>query len=1005
MLSINTIAAKIFGTSNDRKIKGYRPIVEAVNALEDETKALSDEALRARTVEMKQRFADGATLKDLLPEAFATVREAARRTLGQRHFDVQLMGGMVLDGGDIAEMKTGEGKTLVATLAVYLNALTGRGVHVITVNDYLAKRDADWMGQVYTFLGLTVGCIVHGLDDDQRREAYACDVTYGTNNEYGFDYLRDNMKMRTSDMVQRGHAFAIVDEVDSILVDEARTPLIISGPVEDRAELYMTVDALMPELSAEHFELDEKQRQVALTEVGNEYIEDLLRARDMLKGESLYDIENVSVVHHINQALKAHKMFQRDKDYIVKDGQVVIIDEFTGRMMQGRRYSEGLHQALEAKEKVEIQPENQTLASITFQNYFRLYDKLAGMTGTASTEANEFMDIYGLDVVEVPTNIGISRIDEHDEVYRTFKEKSRAIVAEIADCHRRGQPVLVGTTSIEKSEMLSELLKDRAFMRDLVQYIRNFAGIAEGTKVEDLEPVKTESKGLKGLIGMGGSDAPGANIDADMRLQLAGVVEHLEKLIAGKNQDELIPHHVLNARFHEQEATIISQAGVPGGVTIATNMAGRGTDIQLGGNVDFRVKAWQAEKELLQLHPSEDEIEAQREIIAADVAEKKRIALEAGGLYVIGTERHESRRIDNQLRGRSGRQGDPGRSKFYLSLDDDLMRIFGSERMDKMLQTLGLQDGEAITHPWINKALEKAQQKVENRNFDSRKYVLKYDDVMNDQRKAIFDRRLELMGADDVSDEVTAYRHQLVHEMVKTSIPENAYAEQWKTEDLKGEVHRLFDLDLPIDAWAKEEGIADEAILERILHATDEKAVMKAEEIGPENMRQVEKMVLLQTLDHLWREHLVTLEHLRQVIGFRAYGQRDPVNEYKSESFHLFEAMLARLREATVGQLMHLQLAPEDHVPSVDDLQPPPMYGSHIDPVTGLDEFAQAERALSAEGRDPVQLLERRSPLAVRKSDESFDPNNPETWGRVARNQPCPCGSGKKFKHCHGKHA
>ncbi len=1004
MLSINSIAAKIFGTSNDRKIKGFRPIVEQVNALEDETKALSDDALRARTTAMKERFAAGETLQDLLPEAFATVREGARRSLGQRHFDVQLMGGMVLNGGDIAEMKTGEGKTLVATLAVYLNALTGKGVHVVTVNDYLAKRDADWMGTVYRFLGLTVGCIIHGLDDDQRREAYACDVTYGTNNEYGFDYLRDNMKMRTSDMVQRGHAFAIVDEVDSILVDEARTPLIISGPVEDRADLYIAVDALMPQLGPDHFELDEKQRQVALTEAGNEHMEELLRAQDMLKGESLYDIENVSVVHHVNQALKAHKMFQRDKDYIVKDNQVVIIDEFTGRMMQGRRYSEGLHQALEAKEHVEIQPENQTLASITFQNYFRLYDKLAGMTGTASTEANEFMDIYGLDVVEVPTNLNISRIDEHDEVYRTFKEKSRAIVAEIADCHRRGQPVLVGTTSIEKSEMLAELLRDRAFMRDLVTYIRGFAGIAEGVKAEELEPVKVEPKGLKGMIGLGGSDAPGANIDPEMRAQLAAVVEHLEKLIAGKNKDELIPHHVLNARFHEQEATIIAQAGVPGGVTIATNMAGRGTDIQLGGNVDFRLKAWQAEKELLQLHPTEDEIAVEREKIAVDVAEKKRIALEAGGLYVIGTERHESRRIDNQLRGRSGRQGDPGRSKFYLRLDDDLMRIFGSERMDKMLQTLGLQDGEAITHPWINKALEKAQQKVENRNFDSRKYVLKYDDVMNDQRKAIFDRRLELMGSEDVSDEVTAYRHQLVHEIVSTNIPEHAYAEQWKTTDLKDEVNRLFDLDLPIADWAKEEGIADEAIRERILAAVDEKAEAKAAEIGPENMRQVEKMVLLQTLDHLWREHLVTLEHLRQVIGFRAYGQRDPVNEYKSESFHLFEAMLAKLREATVGQLMHLQLAPEEHVPSVDDLEPPPMYGHHINPLTGVDEFEQANRALSAEGRAPVQLLERREP-SDRRSDEAFDPKNPETWGRVSRNAPCPCGSGKKFKHCHGKHA
>ncbi len=1007
MLSINTIAAKIFGTSNDRKVKKYRSVVPAINALEPELEALSDDELRARTGEFRQQLADGSDLGDLLVPAFATVREAAKRTLGQRHFDVQMIGGMVLDDGDIAEMKTGEGKTLVATLAVYLNALPGKGVHVVTVNDYLAKRDADWMGQVYRFLGLTVGCIVHGLDDDERRAAYACDVTYGTNNEYGFDYLRDNMKMRTSDMVQRGHAFAIVDEVDSILVDEARTPLIISGPVEDRADLYMAIDALMPRLEPEHFDLDEKQRQVSLTEAGNEFLEDILRQQDMLKGESLYDIDNVTVVHHINQALKAHKMFQRDKDYIVKDNQVVIIDEFTGRMMQGRRYSEGLHQALEAKEHVEIQPENQTLASITFQNYFRLYDKLAGMTGTAATEANEFMDIYGLDVIEIPTNLTISRIDEHDEVYRTFREKARAIVAEIADCHRRGQPVLVGTTSIEKSEQLSELLKDRAFMRELVQYIRDFAGLEAGAKPDALEPVKAEAKGLKGYIGMG-KDAPGANLGHDMRSQLAGVVEHLEKLIADRNRDGLIPHHVLNARFHEQEASIIAQAGVPGAVTIATNMAGRGTDIQLGGNVDFRLRGWMAELEAQGKHPTDAEVAAEREAITADVAAKKQAALDAGGLYVIGTERHESRRIDNQLRGRSGRQGDPGRSKFYLSLDDDLMRIFGSERMDKMLQTLGLQDGEAITHPWINKALEKAQQKVENRNFDSRKYVLKYDDVMNDQRKAIFDRRLELMASDDVSDEVTAYRHQLVNEMVSASIPEHAYAEQWKTAELKEGVTQLFDLDLPIEDWAKEEGIADEAIRERVLHAVDEKAAQKAEEIGPENMRQVEKMVLLQTLDHLWREHLVTLEHLRQVIGFRAYGQRDPVNEYKSESFHLFEAMLAKLREATVGQIMHIRLAPEDPVPSIDDVALPAMEGHHIDPLTGTDEFEQASasRVLSAASdRAPVQVLERRAPTTVRsKSEGGIDPNDQSTWGRVSRNQPCPCGSGKKYKHCHGRH-
>ncbi len=1004
MLSINALASKIFGSSNDRKIKAYRPLVAKINALEDEVRALSDEELRARTTEMKQRCADGATLDELLPEAFATVREGARRALGQRHFDVQLMGGMVLNDGDIAEMKTGEGKTLVATLAVYLNALTGKGVHVVTVNDYLASRDAEWMGTVYKFLGLTVGCITHGLDDDERRAAYACDVTYGTNNEYGFDYLRDNMKMRTSDMVQRGHSFAIVDEVDSILVDEARTPLIISGPVEDRAEQYMTVDALMPKLEAEHFELDEKQRQVALTEAGNEHMEELLRQADMMKGESLYDIENVSVVHHINQALKAHKLFQRDKDYIVKDNQVVIIDEFTGRMMQGRRYSEGLHQALEAKEGVEIQPENQTLASITFQNYFRLYDKLAGMTGTASTEANEFMDIYGLDVVEVPTNIDISRVDEHDEVYRTFKEKARAIVAEIADCHRRGQPVLVGTTSIEKSELLSGLMKDRAFIRDIVSYIRTFAGIPEGAKAGDLQEIKA-SGGLKSMVGMGASE-PGANIDHKLRVELASVVEHLEGLLAGAgNSGEIIPHSVLNARFHEQEAMIIAQAGVPGAVTIATNMAGRGTDIQLGGNIDFRMRGWQAEQEAAGKQPSETEIAHEREVIAADIAARKQAALDAGGLYVIGTERHESRRIDNQLRGRSGRQGDPGRSKFYLSLDDDLMRIFGSDRMDKMLQTLGLQDGEAITHPWINKALEKAQQKVENRNFDSRKYVLKYDDVMNDQRKAIFDRRLELMGSDDVSDEVEAYRHQIVHELVAAHIPENAYAEQWKVPELKEELARVFDVDLPIQDWAKEEGIAEEVIAERVLAAVDEKAKTKAEDIGPENMRQVEKMVLLQTLDHLWREHLVTLEHLRQVIGFRAYGQRDPVNEYKSESFHLFESMLTRLREATVGQLMHIQLAPEQPVPSVDDIELPPMEAHHIDPNTGEDELAMADAALAAEGRAPVQVIEKRTPVSLRKAEgEISDPKNPATWGRVARNDKCPCNSGKKYKHCHGRH-
>jgi preprotein translocase subunit SecA len=975
MLSIGTLASKIFGSSNDRKLKAFRPKVTEIAALEAELARLSDADLRARTAMFKAQIEGGAELDDLLVPAFATVREAGKRALGQRHFDVQMIGGMVLHKGDIAEMKTGEGKTLVATLPVYLNALAGKGVHVVTVNDYLAKRDAEWMGAVYKFLGLTVGCIVHELDDDERRAAYACDVTYGTNNEYGFDYLRDNMKMRAADMVQRGHFYAIVDEVDSILVDEARTPLIISGPVEDRADLYNAIDMLMPLLTKEHYDLDEKQRQVALNEAGNEFIETVLRERGMLKGESLYDIENVTIVHHVSQALKAHKLFQRDKDYIVKAGQVVIIDEFTGRMMQGRRYSEGLHQALEAKEKVEIQPENQTLASITFQNYFRLYDKLAGMTGTAATEANEFMDIYSLDVFEIPTNVDVARLDEHDEVYRTQIEKSRAIVAEIADCHRRGQPVLVGTTSIEKSEQLSALLKDRAFIKELADYVRGHADGITSAKEEEL------------------------------KTHLTGIAEHL-RLLAGNGSGDPIPHQVLNARFHEQEAMIIAQAGVPGGVTIATNMAGRGTDIQLGGNVDYRLRGWLAEREEKGETPDEREIAKERSEIQADVAKKKAQALEAGGLYVIGTERHESRRIDNQLRGRSGRQGDPGRSKFYLSLEDDLMRIFGSDRMDGMLQKLGLKDGEAIVHPWINKALEKAQQKVEARNFDSRKYVLKYDDVMNDQRKVIFDQRLDIMGNDDVSDTIADMRSQIVHELVAETMPESAYAEQWNTAKLQEEISRIFGLELPIKEWAAEEGIADQEVRERLLKAIDEKAAAKDASIGPDNMRQIEKMVLLQTLDHLWREHLVTLEHLRQVIGFRAYGQRDPVNEYKSEAFILFEGMLARLREATVGQLMHVELAPQEPVPSIDDIADnlPPMEAHHIDASTGEDELALANAALAAESRVTSASV-RGGPVQIRRtSDGAVDPKDPATWGKVARNAACPCGSGKKYKHCHGKH-
>lgn len=942
--ALGSFAAKVFGSSNDRKVKAYRGRVEAINALEPEVAKLTDDELRARTTEFRSQLAAGKSLDDLLVPAFATVREAAKRSLGQRHFDVQLIGGMALHQGKIAEMKTGEGKTLVATLAVYLNALNGRGVHVVTVNDYLASRDADWMGTVYKFLGLTVGCIVHDLDDEQRKAAYACDVTYGTNNELGFDYLRDNMKMSRDEMVQREHIFAIVDEVDSILIDEARTPLIISGPVEDRADLYIAIDKLIPSLVKGDFELDEKQRTVALTEAGNERMEQMLEKAGLLSpGGSLYDIDNVTTVHHVTQALKAHKLFLRDRDYIVKNNQVVIIDEFTGRMMQGRRYSEGLHQALEAKESVEIQPENQTLASITFQNYFRLYKKLAGMTGTASTEANEFLDIYGLDVLEIPTNRPVARLDEDDEIYRTAREKWEAIIAEIERAKSRKQPILVGTVSIEKSEQLSEMLKKRG-----------------------------------------------------------------------------IEHQVLNARFHEQEASIIAQAGKPGTVTIATNMAGRGTDIQLGGNAQMRILEEAAElpdgtERTRKIEKIREEIAKNRdyvreiiervEIEPAKGARPAKSIDKPGGLYVLATERHESRRIDNQLRGRSGRQGDPGRSKFYLSLEDDLMRIFGSERMDSVLKTLGLQEGEAITHPWMNKSLEMAQRKVEARNFDIRKQILKYDDVMNDQRKVIFEQRLDIMSEDDVGETVAAMRQQVVEELVKKHIPEAAYAEQWDAKGLAEAIGGIFGEALPIEAWAAEEGIADAEIKERILKAVDEKAARKAAEFGPDATRQIDKMVLLQTLDHLWREHLVTLEHLRQVIGFRAYGQRDPLNEYKTEAFVLFEAMLAKLREAVTGQLMHIEMAPLEEQPMMQPVELPPMRAQHIDPVTELDEFALADAVLTAEREPKAAVMERRAPMQSRKAGgaSEINPKDPATWGRVSRNQLCPCGTGKKYKHCHGK--
>jgi preprotein translocase subunit SecA len=910
MLGLGSIAAKIFGTSNDRKVAQYQTRVPAINALEAELSGLSDQQLQARTSSFREQVANGARLDDLLGPAFATVREAAKRTLGQRHFDVQLIGGMVLHEGRIAEMKTGEGKTLVATLAVYLNALSGKGVHVVTVNDYLARRDAEWMGKIYRFLGLSVGCIVHGLSDHQRRQQYACDVTYGTNNELGFDYLRDNMKFHLEEMVQRGHEFAIVDEVDSILVDEARTPLIISGPVEDRSELYNTLDRFIPRLSKTDYELDEKQRAVTLTEAGNEHIEALLKEAGILKGASLYDMENVIVVHHVTQALRAHTLFQRDRDYIVKDNQVVIIDEFTGRMMPGRRYSDGLHQALEAKEHVAIQPENRTLASITFQNYFRLYRKLAGMTGTAATEAEEFMDIYRLDVVEVPTNLPVKRDDQHDEVYRTMAEKNKAVIDLISDCRRRSQPVLVGTTSIEKSERLSALLK---------------------------------------------------KLD--------------------------IPHNVLNARYHEQEAAIIAQAGVPGTVTIATNMAGRGTDIQLGGNADMRIT--------MELANLVDDAErgARGAAIRDEVARNKAVVIDAGGLFVIGTERHESRRIDNQLRGRSGRQGDPGRSRFFLSLEDDLMRIFGSERMDRMLQTLGLKEGEAIIHPWINKALEKAQQKVEARNFDIRKNLLKFDNVMNDQRKVIFEQRIDIMRGEEVPATIDDMRAQIINDLVSTHIPATAYAEQWDAAGLRGRLREVLGLDLPVDDWAREEGIAEEEIHERVTKAANDRYAGKRTKYGPEVMGQVEKAILLQTLDHLWREHLVVLEHLRQVIGLRGYGQRDPLNEYKTEGFNLFEQMIQRLRELVTSQLMRVEVAqrpPQQILPDESEL--PDMAGHHVDPLTGEDEMISPTVVLGA------ARLDGRSPAAR----PPRDPDNVASWGKIGRNERCPCGSGKKFKHCHG---
>ena len=897
-----SILGRVFGTANDRVVKRLNKRVARINALERDIAALGDTELRAKTDEFRTRLANGAELDELLEEAFAVVREAARRTLGQRHFDVQLIGGMVLHEGAIAEMRTGEGKTLVATLPAYLNALTGKGVHIVTVNDYLARRDAAWMGKVYAFLGMSVGVVVPTLpgedDPDARRAAYACDITYGTNNEFGFDYLRDNMRQSRAAMVQRGHAYAIVDEVDSILIDEARTPLIISGPAEDSSALYRAVTTLIPKLVEGDYDKDEKQRTVSLTEQGHEHMQALLSGAGLLQGGDLYDTENVSLVHQVNQALRAHKLFTRDVDYIVKDRQIIIIDQFTGRMMHGRRFSDGLHQALEAKEGVPIQPENQTLASITFQNYFRMYAKLAGMTGTAATEAAEFADIYKLDVVSIPTHMPMVRKDENDEVYRTAREKTKAIVDEIVDAHRRGQPVLVGTVSIEKSEALARELDKQG-----------------------------------------------------------------------------VPYRVLNAKQHEQEAYIIAQAGRLGAVTIATNMAGRGTDIQLGGNAEMRI--------LQELGPAPDPAAAAR--IEQEVAAERERVRAAGGLYVIGTERHESRRIDNQLRGRSGRQGDPGRSKFFLALEDDLMRIFGSDRMDGMLQKLGLKEGEAIFHPWINKALERAQQKVEQHNFEIRKQLLKYDDVMNDQRKVVYEQRLEFIDGEDVSDAVTEMRENVIADLVAKHIPAGAYAETWTVDKLKEEVRQLLALDLPIEDWAREDGIAEDEIRHRLSEAASEAARRKEETYGAELMRMAEKSLLLQILDHLWKEHLLHLEHLRQGIHLRGYGQRDPLNEYKKEALALFEHMLTNLGRTVTRVLSHLEIRQAPPAPP-----PPPLPVMPAGPSMPLRPAA----ALAMAGGGGAALAE---------AEPRIDRSDPTTWGRVGRNAACPCGSGKKYKQCHGR--
>ncbi|MCC6598279.1 MAG: preprotein translocase subunit SecA [Alphaproteobacteria bacterium] len=907
------IATKIFGSSNDRALKAYHKQTAPINALAERYAAMRDVELQAQTGILRERLAQGETLDKLTHEAFAVVREAAERVLGLRPYDVQLIGGLVLNDGKIAEMKTGEGKTLVATLAVYLNALSGKGVHVVTVNDYLAARDAEWMGQLYNFLGMSVGCITSNITESARRAAYLADITYGTNNEFGFDYLRDNMKFNLKQMVQRDFNYAIVDEVDSILIDEARTPLIISGPSESSTELYGAVDKLIPLLGDDDYEMDEKHKTIVLTEEGTESIERLLEEHNLLSDGSMYDIQNIALVHHVNQALKARKLFHLDKDYIVKDGKVVLIDEFTGRMMDGRRLSEGLHQAIEAKEGVTIQTENQTLASITFQNYFRLYPKLAGMTGTGMTEAAEFAEIYGLSVVSIPTHVPIARIDHNDKIYKSLSEKEDAIVALIRDCYERKQPVLVGTVSIENSEKLSSRLKK-----------------------------------------------------------------------------EKIQHNVLNARYHEQEAYIVAQAGRPGAITIATNMAGRGTDIKLGGNAEMLIDAE------IDASLPEDEKKRLAEKIERDVETNKEIVKEAGGLYIVGTERHESRRIDNQLRGRSGRQGDPGASMFFLSVEDDLMRIFAGDKLEALLgnKNIGLQEGEALEHPFISKMLERAQAKVESMHFDIRKNLLKFDNVMNDQRKVIYEQRREIMESDSLEDLVKDMRQQSAEDIVRATIPHGAYAEQWDTSSLHTEVQRVLNLDLPVQDWAKEEGIAEEEILERILNASDRKMAEKVANTGAALWRQMEKSIVLQLLDQHWKDHLLQLDHLRQGINLRAFGQRDPLNEYKAEAFAAFELMLDQMRESITQTLSLVEI--------------------NIDPQEAENLLTPAEKQRLQEGRqDPALMgtgaagnVERGSPASnVQPMPRRvvFDKDDPATWGKTQRNAACPCGSGKKFKHCHGQ--